>query len=1483
MLSEANPELVTGLSLHESIEITQKHLEAREQSPSRTAYVNSLKVSKEKIKLDTSEDALMMTLKLYKLDKDRHVVYDSKGTPKFTQLKFLIDSGASISAIASRCTAAHENEFADYKMTEPPEMAVTFANDEQANTTAAFTGMSLFERVTEKEVIAPVLHELNLPQGIDGLLGMDWLKQYNPSIDWTNGTLQFDTSNSNNTLNPNNLKRARGKRICWMHRAPEGLVSWQQMSEIINSKQRVFTVIITDADKETHNPPSSSHLEIVEETVTEVRHRIALAKAKVKATSMPPPGWTSKSRAGGDASNVLHAKSLTKQKLEEILKSHTAEASLEPTQVMPDIPKGDPRHENGRPKLFLNQPETEYPEINKQLLENKDLHVLELSPEVVQANDIDEKRSSLLQHEIELEEGKKPPNRPYYRMSLPELEELKKQVEAYLKAGMIEPSKSPYGAACLFAPKKNGKLRFCIDFRPLNNITIKNAVQPPAADDCLAQMAGCQIFSMLDLSQGYHQCPIKPEDREKTAFNTKYGHYQWKVLPFGLTNAPATFVNALNRIFSGEAHLADIARRKSKGEKCELDPELAENLLDKFVTVYIDDILCYSRTEAEHAEHLRRIFQRLRFAGLLIQSPKAYYAQKEVDYLGHIVTTEGIQVQQDKITTISEWPTPTETSHVRQFLGLSGFYRKFITKYASKAKPLSDLTKKENSGKDIPFRWPPEAETAFQELKTALTSAPVLAIPDAARAQFHINCDASEFGLGATLFQKGEADGKMHPCAYISRVLKPSEIRAYQKSRCVYELELKALMYALEKWRHWLEGQVGTTVETDHQSLTWLQTQTDLTKTQTGFLDTLARYDLRIKYLKGELNIPADAPSRRPDYKDQASRYMTDIQLDEYEAAKKEIERLTVQLKDLQVTHNKAVPMEENRKRASARRVVAFALSRKHSDIQQFRKDSNLVSSIVVSPSNGSLNEWLRKIVESYAESPTYKERTESEEFVMLENYGFSLWYHRTPEGDDTEGDLPPAVCIPNEAQALKKLILKEFHSPPTIGHYNGLDMFRKMQRSYYWPGMRKECEDFAKHCRTCQPHKPNHTGGQGLLAHPENPIRPWSSVALDFFGPMNTRGKIKVDSILVAVCRLTKMAHFIPCPSTATAEDIADLLVDNVVRLHGLADDYRSDRDKIFTSKFWQRVWGRLGTTLSLSTAYHHQTAGQVERVNTEMKRYLSIYCDSHADWKEHLGLAELAYNSHINASTGCTPFELNYGFQPRNPNELITPKPLQSNEALTAAEKKAMKSGDGWLAALHDMWEKAETTARKTFTKYKKSYDKKHKDTRKFYPVGSLVYLGVKDLQNPTTVGREMKLGQDEHVKRKLLPFYLGPFRVLEVCGKENLNRRLDISKTLKERLDSDIFHIEKLKPAGEVAEPFSVTDIKPPQYNEEFHVEKILAFEQRTNGKRYLVKWEGYPDSENSWEWEWYCEGAQDRIRDFMKTNPVQKNVRRQKKAK
>lgn len=281
-------------------------------------------------------------------------------------------------------------------------------------------------------------------------------------------------------------------------------------------------------------------------------------------------------------------------------------------------------------------------------------------------------REQPVYHTIPLESGTQPVFRPMYRLSQAETAEVKRQLEELLAKGLIEPSTSPYGAPVLFVQKKDGSLRMCIDFRALNKHTIKNRYPLPRIDDLLDQLRGAKVFSSLDLQSGYHQIRITEEDVPKTAFRTPFGHYQFKVLCFGLTNAPATFQHAMNSAFRG--------------------------LLGKFVLVYLDDILVFSKNEQEHVEHLRQVLDILRQQKYYAKMSKCEFMKAEVPFLGHLVSAAGVRVDPRKVEAIRDWPTPTTVTQVRSFLGLANYFRRFMQGYASMSAPLSDLTKK-----DVPF------------------------------------------------------------------------------------------------------------------------------------------------------------------------------------------------------------------------------------------------------------------------------------------------------------------------------------------------------------------------------------------------------------------------------------------------------------------------------------------------------------------------------------------------------------------------------------------------------------------------------------------------------------------------------------------------------------------------------------------------------------------------------------------------------------
>lgn len=434
--------------------------------------------------------------------------------------------------------------------------------------------------------------------------------------------------------------------------------------------------------------------------------------------------------------------------------------------------------------------------------------------------------SRSVDHKIELLPDAKPPSRPPYRLSYKELRELKTQLEHLLATNKIRPSKSPYGAPVLFVKKKNGDLRLCVDYRALNKLTIKNNYPLPRIDDCFDRLVGMKYFSKLDFTSGYHQCRIAEEDIHKTAFRTRYGHYEFRVLPFGLCNAPATFQRLMHDIFW--------------------------EFLDKFVVIYLDDIIVYSKTEDEHLQHLQQVFEVIQRHELYIQPEKCAFFTERIDFLGHFISAEGIEMDPKKVEAVKDWPIPKTRKEVMSFLGLANYYRRFIKGFSAIVKPISDLLSKK-----VNWNWTNIEEQAFHDIKTAMTTAPILQLPNP-ELPFTVTTDASDYAVGAVLTQKFPDTKFDHPIAYHSRKLKPSEVNypAWAK-------ELLAIVEALRIWRFYLDGQKFTII-TDHQALTHFNNQPKLSRHQARWLEVMQEFDYDLVYKPGTTNRVADPLSRRP-------------------------------------------------------------------------------------------------------------------------------------------------------------------------------------------------------------------------------------------------------------------------------------------------------------------------------------------------------------------------------------------------------------------------------------------------------------------------------------------------------------------------------------------------------------------------------------------------------------------------------------------
>eukprot|EP00043_Microstomoeca_roanoka_P019474 m.219569 g.219569 ORF g.219569 m.219569 type:complete len:1192 (-) comp17002_c0_seq5:791-4366(-) len=425
-----------------------------------------------------------------------------------------------------------------------------------------------------------------------------------------------------------------------------------------------------------------------------------------------------------------------------------------------------------------------------------------------------------VEHEIVLVPGSAPSARRYYKMSTQELAYLTKTIDDLLSKKLIRPSSSPFAAPVLFVKKADQTLRFCCDYRALNNTTVRNAYPIPDMSDLLDRLRGAKYFSRMDLRSGYHQVRVAERDIHKTAFTTRYGNYEWMVLPFGLCNAPATFQRLMN----------DVLRE----------------FIDKCVVVYLDDVLVYSSTWTDHRHDLRSVCQKLQQQKLYCKPSKCMFGLTTVKFVGHIVTQNQVHMDPDKIKAVADWPVPKTPKDLRGFLGFANFYRKFISRFAHIAQPLTELLR----GKPTSIAWGDPQQRAFDTLKRAICSQPVLSLPDMQKP-FVLHTDASELCGGAVLSQEG------HPIAFLSQRLQGAQLN-YD----VREKELLALVTALQKWRHYLLD-AEVIAFTDHQSLRYLQSKADLGRRLARWLDVISEFKgLTIKYKPGKDNIVADALSR---------------------------------------------------------------------------------------------------------------------------------------------------------------------------------------------------------------------------------------------------------------------------------------------------------------------------------------------------------------------------------------------------------------------------------------------------------------------------------------------------------------------------------------------------------------------------------------------------------------------------------------------
>ena len=859
-------------------------------------------------------------------------------------------------------------------------------------------------------------------------------------------------------------------------------------------------------------------------------------------------------------------------------------------------------------------------------------------------------------------------------------------------AGLIAPSKSAWRAQAVLVKKyRDGveldEKRPCWDYRRVNQLVRIDSFPIPLTEDLMDKLTGCRLFSKIDLLKGFWQIPMDPATQQVLAFSTPLGLYEPLFMPFGFCNAPAVFQREMQRV---------LAERLTKG-----------------VVVFVDDILIFTRTAEEHAELVEWVLTRLRDEGYIAHPDKCEFFQREVSFLGHVVNEHGLAVQQHKVESVQRWPVPKGRKDVRAFLGLTGYYRKFIEGYGRLAIPLTELTKD-----DAVFTWGAKEQAAFDALKDRLTRAPVLAHPDPEK-QFILHTDASGFAVSGVLSQQQD-DGSVRPLAYMSKKMNGAESKY-----STFDQELLAIVTCLHRWRAYLTGtRHPVKIYTDHHALRWIKSRKEPSSRQARWMELMSEAVFEVHHVPGKHNGAADALSRRGDH------HGGEYRLSEGEAQwlqQQEAEQ-SRSVARVEVDKGKA-DAESDRKREPKASVIIRLQGMLDSSAPRVRLAA--VESRVTSPLLDDMRAAAQRD-EWYAGKLKEKKPTDG----LLRQDGL---LHEPSTG---------LVWVPADSE-LRSLLMREAHEHG--GHHGVAKTVSRLAQTCWWAGMRAQVIDYVQGCEACARAKSSPLSPAGLLQPLPIPGRPWEVITLDFVGPL-PETKQGHSMVLNVVDKFSKMGHFVATTKHVTAEQSARLLLRHVVKHHGLPSAIVSDRDARFTSLLWKELWQGVGTELRMSSSYHPQTDGQTERLNRSMETGLRLYCSgARNDWDEQLHMVEAYYNSTVHESTGKTPFEMN-GTVWTDATTLALQSPAMSHVHNQRAEDI--------MTELKVVWAEARRSMMRAQERQKQHADARRRDER--YQVGDLVMLSLRH------IGKR---------KGKLSDRWVGPFAVKELVGEYGLTVKLDL----------------------------------------------------------------------------------------------------------
>lgn len=1087
---------------------------------------------------------------------------------------------------------------------------------------------------------------------------------------------------------------------------------------------------------------------------------------------------------------------------------------------------------------------------------------------------------------IRTKEGVEPIAVPMYGASPAKRLVIDEQLKKWFAQGVIEASESPWSAPVVIV-YRNGKARFCVDYRKLNAVTIPDEFPIPRQSEILSALSGSQVLSSLDALSGFTQMEIAPEDVEKTAFRTHRGLFHFRRMPFGLRNGPSIFQRTMQAILAPYLWI--------------------------FALVYIDDIIVYSKSHEEHLDHLERVLSSIEKAGLTLSPDKCHLFYESVLLLGHKVSRLGLSTHREKVRAILDLQRPSNVSELQTFLGMVVYFSGFIPYYAEIAAPLFQLLRKGSR-----WNWGPDQETAFEAAKAALQQAPVLGHP-AEGQPYRLYTDASDYALGCCLQQvqkinvkdlkgtktyerleKAFRDGAAVPrlttklgsgvdyppddvwgatlddtsvhvervIAYWSRTFKNAETR-YSATEC----EALAAKEGLVKFQPYIEGEKILLV-TDHAALQWAKTYENANRRLAAWGAVYSAYapGLEIIHRPGRVHSNVDPLSRLPRVPPPHTSPATDptkaleINVDAAEhyerVADSEPARraAAMALSDADILDRlvaavgtrrskriraqepveegnggaKSEPPRSSRLPDSPRRpdVAADSESPMGSgseddpyDVRRLWELTHPSPTVHVEMSP----EWVDRFVKGYQDDISFRDRWST----AVRDEG--SWDPDKRFVKDQRGllffrdaDFRARLCVPKSERAR---VLREAHESPFLSAHAGPEkLWELLSAKYYWTRMKRDVLAFCNSCDVCQKTKPTNFSRYGKLTPHSIPSRPYESISLDLIVNLPWSGDF--NAILVIVDRLSKHAQFIPTTTGLNAQGFAALFVKHVACRFGLPGNMVSDRDPRWTSDFWKHVARILQLEMLLSSSHHPQHDGQTEIVNRQLEVMLRAYvADDRTTWSDWLHLLEHAYNSRVHASTGASPYFLLYGFEPRSPLD-----------AIDTADSAIPRTADleKFVATFRMHRDSARRSVARAQLKQVESYNKGRRDLA--FEAGDLVLVNPHSLEWVESKGEGAKLVQR----------WIGPFEVQQRINAHTYRLRLPDNFP-----GQPVFNLQHLKKYQKSPPEFGERTIMPDTRilkpaNEEYEVEKIIGhrYDKQRRTMLYLVRWVGYSPLYDLW---------------------------------